>query len=189
VSASNYDRRERARLHRAGRAARIAAPRSEPEEPTERRSWIGVDLARFQGAPRSRTLVPLIALALVVALGVAALRIDLIRTRYAVAASLDQEQTLIEEQRALIVRLRALRDPSVLAALARKRGYRPAERVIVLADPMPGPRATTDPAGDVPFTRGFARAALSEEGTLPLPAVAAPPPGWSTPAPNAEGGR
>ncbi|GEM_PF-1931703 len=189
MSASTYDRRERARLHRAGRAAQKASRRREPEEPIERHTWIGVDLARFRGAPRSRTLVPLVALALVVALCVASLRIDLIRTRYAVAASLGQEQALIEEQRALIVRLRALRDPSVLAALARERGYRPAERVIALVDPMPGPRATTDPAGDVPLTRGFARAALSEEGALPLPAVAAPPPGLRTPAPNAEGGR
>ncbi|MCR9097546.1 MAG: hypothetical protein NXI30_25290 [bacterium] len=178
MSAGTFDRRNRAQA-RAARAMRRAAERRGEVAPEERRSWIGVDLAKVPLAPRSRTLVPLIAVALVAALGVAALRIDLIRTRYALAANLEQEQTLLEDQRALIVRLRGLRDPSVLAALAQERGYRPAERVIALADPMPGPITTTDPTGVLPDARDFA-AAVSGSA---LPAVSAGPP----PALSAEG--
>ena len=174
MSAGTFDRRSRAEA-RAARAMRRAAETRGGDAPEERRSWIGVDLANVSFAPRSRTFVPLIAVALVAALGVAALRIDLIRTRYALAANLEQEQTLLEEQRALIVRLRGLRDPAVLAALARERGFRPAERVIALTDPMPGPLQTTDPTGALPDARGFA-AFESPPRTADLPAVSSGPP-------------
>ncbi|MEM9176717.1 MAG: hypothetical protein AAGC67_15945 [Myxococcota bacterium] len=176
MSAGTLEPRKRARA-RADRALRRAAARrgeapTDEGEPAEapRRSWIGVDLAHVTRTPRSGTFVPLIAVALVAALGVAALRIDLIRTRYAMAAHLAQEQTLLEEQRALIVRLRGLRDPSTLAALARERGFRPAERVVVLTDPMPGPLPTTDPTGALPGASGFAADLRA------LPAVSAGPP-------------
>lgn len=172
MSASTFDRGDR-QSARAARAVRMgAAKRTETEEP--RRSWIGVDLARVSLAPRSRTFVPLIVVALVAALGVAALRIDLIRTRYALAANLAEEQTLMEEQRALIVRLRGLRDPSALAALAEERGFRPAERVIALTDPMPGPRTMTDPAGALANLESFAAFEATE--TESLPAVSSGPP-------------
>ena len=108
-----------------------------PPTKTRRESWIGVDFAPLANAPSSRTFIPLLLLALVVALGVASLRIDLIRTRYALAETMAAEQTLIEEQRALIVRQRRLRDPAVLATLAAQRGYRSAESVRTMPDPMP----------------------------------------------------
>ena len=88
-------------------------------------------------APKSRTWLPLLVLALSVALGISALRIDLIRTRYALMDTMKQEQALIEKQHALIVDKLTLRDPSVLAALAERRGYRPAEVIRTLIDPMP----------------------------------------------------
>ncbi len=177
MSAGTVDRRNRAQA-RAARAMRLAAEhRLRESGEQERGSWIGVDLARVSLAPRSRTFVPLIAVALVAALGVSALRIDLIRTRYALAESLAQEQALLEEQRALIVRLRGLRDPSVLAALAQERGFRPAERVIALEDPMPGPMRSTDPTGALAEARGFAAVgAESADARAPLPSVSAGPP-------------
>jgi hypothetical protein len=79
--------------------------------------------------------------ALLVALGVASLRIDLIRTRYALAAAIAEEKELIKEQRALIVRKRTLRDPVALAVMARERGFRAADSVHRVWDPMP-PAAT-----------------------------------------------
>jgi len=146
MSAGAFDRRQRAQA-RAARAMRMAATDREDPSEEERGSWIGVDLARVSLAPRSRTFVPLIAVALVAALGIAALRIDLIRTRYALAANLEQEQALIEEQRALIVRLRGLRDPSVLAALARRNARHAVPEREVEVRP-PGSVLTAGSAGD-----------------------------------------
>ena len=53
----------------------------------ETRRWVGFDLSGANDPRRAKYLVPLLLMALVIALGVAALRIDLIRTRYAVAAA------------------------------------------------------------------------------------------------------
>lgn len=182
MSAGTFDRRSRARA-RAARAMRTAAADREAAGDERRSTWIGVDLAGVSLAPRSRTFVPLIAVALVAALGISALRIDLIRTRYALAENLDQEQALIEDQRALIVRLRGLRDPSVLAALAQERGYRPAERVIALEDPMPGPIRATDPTGALGAVHRFADVGAERTGAprLALPPVSAGPPSGAAP--------
>ena len=59
--------------------------------------WIGNDLAHWVQPPRSRTFLPLLILALLVALAIAALRIDLIRTRYALAEAMKTEERLMEE--------------------------------------------------------------------------------------------
>jgi hypothetical protein len=83
-----------------------------------------------------RKLLPLLILALIAALGVSALRIDLIRTRYAMADALAEEKALITEQRELIVRRRQLRDPAELAVQARARGFRPPTQIIWLPEPM-----------------------------------------------------
>ena len=55
--------------------------REQNHRPREKRAWIGVDFANFATNQPSRALLPLLVLALIVALGVASLRIDLIRTR------------------------------------------------------------------------------------------------------------
>jgi hypothetical protein len=102
------------------------------------RRWVGIDFSGEQGPRRARRLLPLLVLALVAALGVSALRIDLIRVRYAMASVLAEEKALIEEQRALIVKRRQLRDPVELATQARARGFRPLSTVLSLSDPMPG---------------------------------------------------
>jgi len=97
--------------------------------------WIGFDFSGVHDPRRTKALVALLLVALISALGVAALRIDLIRTRYAVAASMEAENTLIEEQRALIARKRQLRDPTALAVEARARGFRPPAHVYTVPDP------------------------------------------------------
>ena len=95
-----------------------------------------VDYASAEhGSQRARRLLPLLALALIAALGISALRIDLIRTRYAMASVMAEEQLLIEEQRNLIVRRRQLRDPVELAVQARARGFQPLSVVLSLPEP------------------------------------------------------
>jgi hypothetical protein len=103
-----------------------------------RQAWIGIDVSNAPVRPAPRGLYPLFALAVVVALGVAAVRIDLLRTRYAVAAAMERENELIEEQRQLIVRRRQLRDPVELAVKARERGFRPPAHVVSIPDPAAG---------------------------------------------------
>ena len=98
--------------------------------------WIGIDFSHGTRPRRMRMLIPLLSFGLIVALGIAALRIDLIRVRYAIAAAMTREEALMNEQRALIVRRRELRDPVELAVQARARGFRPPTRVLSLPDPF-----------------------------------------------------
>jgi hypothetical protein len=95
----------------------------------------GRDLARVRTTPRSgrRLLATLITGALLAAFSLAALRIDILRLRYALADALAQEHALLEEHRAATARLEALRDPARLAALADERGLSRPRRVIELA--------------------------------------------------------
>jgi hypothetical protein len=103
-----------------------------------RQAWIGIDVSSEPARRTPRGLYPLFAVAVLVALGVAAVRIDLLRTRYAVSAAMARESELIEEQRQLIVRRRQLRDPVELAMQARERGFRPPTHVVSLPDPTLG---------------------------------------------------
>ena len=106
-----------------------------PPEASSRAEWIGIDFSGEKSSHRARKLLPLLVLALIAALGISSLRIDLIRTRYAMASALAEEQALIAEQRRLIVRRRQLRDPVELAVQARARGFQPATQVLSLPDP------------------------------------------------------
>lgn len=133
------------------------SPERDTSEPSESGGWIGVDVSGERADHGVRVLLPLLIIALVAALGIAALRIDLIRTRYAVAAHSERAKELIETQRALIVRRRELRDPVELAKVARERGFRAPAHVLVVPDP-------TDP-------RMIAHTSRAE-----LPAVSAGPP-------------
>lgn len=118
-----------------------------------KQAWIGIDMSNQPVRRAPRGLYPLFAVAVVVALGVAAVRIDLLRTRYAVAAAMERENELLEEQRQLIVRRRQLRDPVELAVKARERGFRPPAHVVSLPDPVVGPFETvavSQPVAGVP---------------------------------------
>lgn len=115
-----------------------ASTRPTPNAPTARQAFVGVDLSNAPVQPAPRGIYPLVLLAVVAALGVAALRIDLLRTRYAVSAGMERENELREEQRQLIVRRRQLRDPVELAVQARERGFKPPAHVLSLPDPELG---------------------------------------------------
>ena len=142
---------------------RTATRSKRSEAPQRKRDLIGVYFARFATSQPSGALLPLLMLSLIVALGVASLRIDLIRTRYALATAMADEKRLIEEQHALIVEKLQGRDPVELAVLARERGFRPAYAARSVADPMPLASA---------MTSGL-------ESVFP-PAVTAAPPGTNS---------
>ncbi len=109
---------------------------------------IGLDVARAPGRLRGTSWLPVLAAALIGALFLAGLRVDVIRMRLARAKSFETELRLEQEERELTVLMRRLRDPAELARRANELGFRRAERLIDLA----------------PGTSG-----------APLPAVAAPP--------------
>jgi hypothetical protein len=73
--------------------------------------------------------------ALMAALCLAALRIDLIRQGYALAAAMREEKELLEERRLLTARVRSLRDPARLARLANRLDFERPERVIEISPP------------------------------------------------------
>lgn len=140
-----------------------------------RQAWVGIDVSSVSVPATSRRSLPLVAFFLIVvvgtALGVAALRIDLLRVRYAVSAAMERENELIEEQRQLIVRRRQLRDPVALAVQARERGFRPPAHVVSLPDPSLGhveevvaPRPVIAPAAVAAVSAGPAPDALSAGG-------------------------
>jgi len=99
------------------------------------RELIGRDLARVRIAPpsRRRLLAVLLAGSLVAGLSLAALRVDILRLRYALADAVEEEKRLFEEHRVATAHLEALRDPARLASLADTRGLTPPTRVIELA--------------------------------------------------------
>jgi hypothetical protein len=85
---------------------------------------VGRDFAAPRGTrTRTRHLFPLaLATALVAALAIAALRVDLIRVRYGLADALEAEKVLLQERREALAALSARRDPARLAPLAARRG-------------------------------------------------------------------
>ena len=100
-------------------------------------SWVGRDLAPLHRADeRRRRLLPVLLVGgLIATLGLTALRIDLIRQRYALAAAMGQEKRLLEEQRTLTAQVRSLRDPARLNVLAREMGFvRPAREIQLPTD-------------------------------------------------------
>lgn len=99
-----------------------------------RQDLVGRDLARVRPA-RQRSRRPWIALligALLGGMGLATLRIDILRMRYALAESVETEQQLLESQRVWTARKETLRDPSRLAELAAERGFARPDRLIDL---------------------------------------------------------
>ncbi len=62
----------------------------------------------------------------------AALRMAIVRTRYALAGAAETEIQLLERERQLAVTVRRLRDPRRLQALADEWGFARPERVVIL---------------------------------------------------------
>ena len=101
----------------------------------------GRDLARMR--PREHTRHPLLPAVLVGALlaglFLAALRVDLIRIGYGMAAAVREEKALPEERRGHTAALRKLRDPVRLARLAVGQGLKRPERSVDLPSPPGAP--------------------------------------------------
>ena len=112
-----------------------ARDRSARHHRRNRINLAGRDLARVRTAPRSRRrlLAILMTGALLAGFSLAALRIDILRLRYALADALARQQVLFEEHRVATARLEVLRDPARLTALADERGLSRPQRVIELA--------------------------------------------------------
>ena len=95
---------------------------------------LDLEAGRRAFSMRARVLLPVLITALLVSLGVAALRIDLLRVRYALAAATLEEQRLLDESRSLTAEMRRLRDPYHLAMQAKELGFVRPARLIDLRD-------------------------------------------------------
>jgi len=105
--------------------------------------WVGRSLAheRDERPARARGGYGwLVATAVLLGLGAAALRSEIIHLRYELSTAMQQERTLLQQRREVTARVRALRDPSRLAKLARERGFARPLRVLEAPAAAGGPR-------------------------------------------------
>jgi hypothetical protein len=95
---------------------------------------VGRDFARVRAVGRlsTRRIAWLVGVAFGCALALAALRIDILRVRYALGEALGEEKALVQQQRQHTAALEGLRNPSRLVELAHERGFAPPEHVIDL---------------------------------------------------------
>jgi hypothetical protein len=103
----------------------------------EKRSAAPGELRRDFAAPPRGTRArlawtPLVALAVVCLLALAALRISILRTRYTLGATLQRETELRSRERALMLEVRQGRDPHKLRETATQLGFARPGRVIDL---------------------------------------------------------
>jgi hypothetical protein len=80
----------------------------------------------------SGQIFPALAVAVLVALAMAALRVDLIRGRYEIGMGYHQEEQLNRRIARLTASMRELRDPARLGKFAKDMGFVPPERLIDL---------------------------------------------------------
>ena len=121
--------------------------RSRKGAPQRRRrqvELVGRDIAgmQFGSSPHGRLIPVALVGALIAALCLAALRVDLIRQRYDLAEAMNTEKRLLEQKRTLTAQGRRLRDPARLARLASELGFVRPERLIDIQtlDVAAGPR-------------------------------------------------
>ena len=109
-----------------------------------RADLVGRDFAhpRSTGRPWPGALPALLAGALLAALALAALRVDLIRIRYGLGQAMKEEGELLERDRTLRARVGSLRDPIRLARLAPRYGLARPARVLEFS---PGPAPDLHP--------------------------------------------
>jgi hypothetical protein len=95
---------------------------------------VGVDFARVRtAARRRRAWLPAALLgALLAAMGLAQLRLQILRMRYALAEATVEAGALREERSRWTAQLETLRGPERLARLARKQGLAAPARVVEL---------------------------------------------------------
>jgi hypothetical protein len=115
----------------------------------ERADLVGRDLAeapRRRVRGRARLRLPIAVGAVVAALLLVTLRVEILRLRYALAEVASQEEELLARSRQVTVRVRELRDPARLRALAAERGFGRPERVVSLELSAATPPAVSAPA-------------------------------------------
>ncbi len=95
---------------------------------------VGRDFARVRTSGRlsARRIAWLVGIGFACALALAALRIDILRVRYALGEAIREEKALVQQQRQQIAVLEGLRNPSRLVEVAQRLGFAPPERVIDL---------------------------------------------------------
>jgi hypothetical protein len=94
-----------------------------------RRDWS----ARRQRPRRRVSWAPIFAVGVMSLLALAALRVSILRTRYALAATLQRETELRGRERSTAVAAREQRDPHKLREVAAQLGFARPERVIDLS--------------------------------------------------------
>jgi hypothetical protein len=105
------------------------APAREAVRDERRRDWS----ARRHRPRRRLAWAPLFAVAVISLLGLAALRVSILRTRYALGSTLQHETELLARERSAAVAARKQRDPHKLRDQAAQLGFVRPERVIDLA--------------------------------------------------------
>jgi hypothetical protein len=114
---------------------------------------VGRDFARVRAPGRlsARRIAWLVGIAFACALALAALRIDILRVRYALGEAIREEKALVQQQRQQIAVLEGLRNPARLVEVAQRLGFAPPERVIDLRKPQASrsePKASEVHQGD-----------------------------------------
>jgi hypothetical protein len=89
-------------------------------------------------AGRRLAVAPLFAVAVLALLALAFLRVSILRTRYALGATLQRETELRTRERSAAVDVRVARAPPKLRELAARQGFARPERVIDLSREVPG---------------------------------------------------
>lgn len=103
------------------------------KEPVGRLNLIGLDMAPQRHTERDQMVLPTIAAAVLGALLLVGLRMDVVRMSYASADSVALERALLDEKRDITVSLLRLRDPKLLGERAAELGFAKADRVINLS--------------------------------------------------------
>ena len=126
------DRRKQLFARAAGRdPAKPAAARNPKSNGAElRRDWS----APRRAPRRPLAWTPIFAAAVISLLALTALRLSILRARYALGAVLQHETELLARERSAAVDVREARDPHKLRDLAAQRGFGRPGRVIDLAD-------------------------------------------------------
>jgi hypothetical protein len=101
------------------------------------RSLVGRDFSTLDRRRASRLIAPTLVGLLIAAIGLVALRTEVLKLRYELAALHEREQTLDAQTRDLTVQMRQLRDPRRLSARASTLGFRRPDRLIDLPAAVP----------------------------------------------------
>lgn len=106
------------------------------DTPPPKRATRRAPVRSTRRARKTLRWAPLFAVAVVALLSLAFLRISILRTRYALGETLQQETELRTRERTAAVDVRVARDPHRLREQAAEQGFVRPERVIDLSQPV-----------------------------------------------------